>query len=277
MKAMNLLVAAMLTSNLALASPNLEQIVESRAAEVKQRDMYRHPTETIRFFRIEPGMNVAEALPGGGWYSKILAPYLGDQGALHGINYNDDMWVRFGFFSAEAIEQQIAATKKFPEQVAEYASAAPQSQGFTFDTVPDSLASSVDRVLFIRALHNLNRFEEQAATMTNALEATRKLLKPNGLVGVVQHKAPEGHSDTWADGSNGYLKQSTLISIFEKAGFKLIDQSEVNRNNKDIPTEDDMVWRLPPTYFGSNDSAQQKAKMDAIGESDRMTLLFQKQ
>lgn len=278
MKKMSIMALAFLASSIATASPSpLEQIVEQRAPEVKQRDAYRNPTATIEFFKIEPGMSVAEALPGGGWYSQILAPFIGAEGSLHGINYNNDMWARFGFFSEEAIQQQIESTGQFPEKVASFSSPAPKSQGFTFDSVPDSLAGSVDRVLFIRALHNLNRFESEAGTMTNALEATHRLLKADGLVGVVQHRAPEGNSDEWADGSNGYLKQSTLISIFEKAGFKLVASSQINQNNKDLPTETDMVWRLPPTYFGNSESEEQKAAMDAIGESDRMTLLFAKQ
>ena len=37
-------------------------------------------------------MTVAEALPGGGWYSKILLPYLGEDGVLVGAHYPDDLW-----------------------------------------------------------------------------------------------------------------------------------------------------------------------------------------
>ena len=79
--------------------------VESRSEEDRSRDIYRNPIKTLAFFDVQPGMTVAEALPGGGWYSKILANYLGAEGKLYGINYNEDMWARFGFFSEDAIKE----------------------------------------------------------------------------------------------------------------------------------------------------------------------------
>jgi predicted methyltransferase len=36
------------------------------------------------------------------------------------------------------------------------------------------------------------------------------------------------------------------------------------------------VWRLPPTLATSEGKADVKAQMEAIGESDRMTLKFRK-
>jgi len=258
------------------AATNLEAVINSRSDEEKARDMFRNPAQTLAFFELEPGMKVAEALPGGGWYSKIIANYLGADGELHGINYVDDMWARFGFFSPENIEQRIASTTKFPETVAQHTDNGIATSGFTFDTVPDDLVGTLDRVLFIRALHNLNRFEEEANTMTNALAAAHKLLSNDGMVGVVQHRAPESADDTWADGSRGYLKQSSLIAAFEAAGFELVSSSELNANAKDKPTESDIVWRLPPSYNGTRDDTEKKAVVDTIGESDRMTLLFKK-
>ena len=81
--------------------------VQNRSDEDKARNEARKPIQTLEFFKVAPGMSVAEALPGGGWYSKILAYYLGAEGQLHGINYNDDMWARFGFFDEEGIQQAI--------------------------------------------------------------------------------------------------------------------------------------------------------------------------
>ncbi|MDM7860618.1 methyltransferase [Alteromonas sp. ASW11-36] len=256
---------------------SLQEIVDARPAEMKQRDNQRNPIETLTFFDVQPGMTVAEALPGGGWYTRIIAPLVGSEGTMYGINYNDDMWARFGFFTEEAIKDQIERTTQFPGMVAEITENAPAAEGFTFATVPDSAKGTADRILFIRALHNLNRFEEEAQTMTNALTAAHMLLKEDGKIGVVQHRAPESANDAWANGSAGYLKQSTVISLFEKAGFKLVAKSEVNANENDNPTEADIVWRLPPTYFGAGDDADKRAAADAIGESDRMTLLFEKQ
>ena len=254
----------------------LQQVVTSRTPEEQARDTSRHPAETISFFQIAPGMTVAEALPGGGWYSKILANYLGSDGALYGINYDDDMWARFGFFSEDAIKDRIAATTKFPEQVKEFTDNGISSQGFTFSTAPEALNGTVDRVLFIRALHNLNRFEQDAETLSVALAATHRLLKDDGLVGVVQHELSESAPEAGSDGSRGYLKRSTLEAAFVNAGFELVESSDVNANPKDQPSESDIVWRLPPSYFGTGDDPAKKEAVDAIGESNRMTLLFKK-
>jgi len=254
----------------------LKQAVSARTEEQRARDVYRHPAETLAFFKVKPGMTVAEALPGGGWYSRILANYLGDKGSLYGINYVDDMWARFGFFSEEVIAERIASTGAFPELVAGLTDNGIQAKGFTFGTVPDELAGTVDRVLMIRALHNLNRFEAAAGTRTEALKAIHKLLKDGGMVGVVQHRLAESADDAGADGSRGYLKESAVKQMFADAGFELVASSEINANSKDQPGPADIVWRLPPTLFGTGEDAERKKAMEAIGESDRMTLLFKK-
>ncbi|MCL1039307.1 methyltransferase [Shewanella corallii] len=278
---LHLLGAAMLlalgsTSVVASPAPTLEQVVESRSDKAKARDEYRHPVETLEFFQVKPGMVVAEALPGGGWYTEILADYLGEDGTLYGVNYADDMWARFGFFSPERIKERVASTSKFPELVAGFSKDGPEAEGFTFASVPASAEGTADRVLFIRALHNLNRFEKEAGTMTQAIEAASKLLKKGGMVGVVQHRAPESASDESVQGNRGYMKQSDIIKLFTNAGFKLVAKSEINANAKDKPSETDIVWRLPPSFNGSRDNPEQKQAMQAIGESDRMTLLFRK-
>ena len=90
------------------------------------------------------------------------------------------------------------------------------------------------------------------------------------------HRAPETTSDEWADGNRGYLKQSAVIAMFQEAGLELVASSEVNANPKDQPGADDTVWRLPPSLRGSKEDPELQAAMLAIGESDRMTLLFRK-
>lgn len=255
----------------------LEQVIQARPAEDKARDQYRRPQQTLAFFQVAPGMTVAEGLPGGGWYSKILAPYLGSEGGLYGINYSEAMWPMFGFFSEERMQQMAARTQAFPGLVAEFTDVGISAEGFTFATVPDELSGTADRVLFIRALHNLHRFEATSGMLTEALNAAHKLLKSDGFVGVVQHRAPESADDSWANGANGYLKQSTVIRLFEEAGFTLVASTEINANPSDQPSESDSVWRLPPSFSGVGDDEVKRAELIQIGESDRMTLLFKKQ
>lgn len=254
----------------------LNKVVSERTAEEKVRDSWRKPAETLKFFRVEPGMVVAEALPGGGWYTKVIANYLGSNGTLYGINYDDSMWPKFGFFSAEQLEETIASTAKFPEVVKKVSGNGMKSQGFTFGNAPDELAGTVDRVLVIRAMHNLNRFEKDGSYRSKAIKTMHKLLKKGGMVGVVQHKLQESADDAGAMGQRGYLKESAVVKMFEDAGFSLAAKSDMHFNSKDQPSAKDVVWRLSPTLATSRDNPDLKAKMEAIGESNRMTLLFKK-
>jgi predicted methyltransferase len=277
------------TLSAAESQARLDAVLAARSEEDRARDAARHPAETLRFFQVEPGMTLAEGLPGGGWYTRILVNYLGKDGTIYGVNYAERMWPMFSFATPEWIEKRIANTAKFPGKVREYAanqnantsdydfvSTGIKARGFTFSTVPPEVAGTVERVLLIRAMHNLNRFEAEAGTMTQALAAVRGLLADGGMVGVVQHRAPDSASDEWADGSHGYLKQSKVIALFEKAGFELVESSEINANPKDKPGPDDSVWRLPPSLRTSKKDPELRTAMIAIGESDRMTLLFRK-
>jgi predicted methyltransferase len=234
----------------------------------------RHPQQTIEFFGLKPGMRVAEVLPGGGWYTKILAPLVGVDGAIYAVNYDDEMWARFGFFNETQIAERIASSEQFAAKVNGFPGAEKvTAKGYAFGRIDSSLNDTIDAVVFFRALHHLSRFESAAGTFTTALTETYALLKPGGIVGVVQHRAPESADDKWANGDNGYLKQSYVINMFSQHGFELVASDEVNANLKDIPGPKDYVWRLPPSLRTSEEN---KAAMAEIGESDRMTLKFVK-
>jgi predicted methyltransferase len=257
------------------SSSRLAEIIAARSDEAKARDSSRHPQQTLAFFGLKPGMKMVEVLPGGGWYTQILAPLAGSNGAIYGVNYADDMWLRFGIFSDEVIAERVASSAKFESMVHAIAGAEQvPAKGYAFDRIDPSLNGTIDTVLLIRALHNLNRFEQSAGTLSGALKQLHGLLKPGGLVGVVQHRAPEGADDDWASGRNGYLKQSYVVELFAQHGFTLQASSEINANPKDVPGPADYVWRLPPSLRAAPDN---QAAMLAIGESDRMTLKFIKQ
>jgi len=256
----------------------LEAILAAQADKAKTRFDARNPKETLKFFGIKEGMTVVEALPGGGWYSKILIPYLGDSGHLIGVDYSLRMWPEFGgFANEEFIEKKKTWAVDWVEGAQEWrAGSNANLSAFTFENRDTSLDGTVDAVLYIRAMHNLSRFQAEGDYMTKAMEDTYALLKPGGVVGIVQHQGPEGNDDSWAIGSNGYLKKSNFIASIQAAGFELVKESAINENPRDVPTNEESVWRLPPTLGGSKDNPEMRAKMQAIGESNRMTLLFKK-
>jgi len=259
------------------AAGRLEAILAAQPDDVRVRYPYRHPAETLQFFGIEPGMTVVEALPGGGWYTKILLPWLGRNGKVIGADYALDMWPLFDFMTGE----RLTAKEHW---VADWTAEADTWRGpddaevaaFMFGALPESMHGTADAVLFIRALHNLARFENEHGFLSEALADAYNVLKPGGVVGIVQHHARDEMPDAWADGNNGYLKTGYVIAVMEKAGFRYVDSSDINANDRDQPTEADFVWRLPPGLQTSRDNPDLRAQMEAIGESNRMTLTFVK-
>lgn len=259
------------------ASVRLDAILAAMPEAHQARHAQRNPKQTLAFFGIEPGMTVVEILPGGGWYSQILLPYLGEEGRLIGVNYEQAIWPKLGFFDDEAIAQMQTWVMDWPEQAQAWRGEAGASvEAFEFGALPESMAGSADAVLMIRALHNLARFENDGGFLTTALNDVHRVLKPGGIVGIVQHEARPDMPDAWAGGGAGYLKKQFVIDRMASAGFEYIDQSDINENANDEPGTGDVVWRLPPSYGSSGEDQTLRAKMDAIGESNRMTLEFRK-
>jgi predicted methyltransferase len=254
----------------------LDNVLDALPETAKARFGHRHPKETIEFFGIEPGMTVVDTLPGEVWYTGILLDYLGPQGKVIGADYSVQMWSLFGA-SAPKPGVKEKWTSEFLERATAWRDEDDAQLGAVqYGNVSDELAGTADVVLLVRAIHHMMRFENQGGHLTQALADINKLLKPGGTVGVVAHRAPESSADAWATGEAGYVKQSAVIEAFKKAGFELADQSEINANPLDQPTSEDTVWRLPPRVATSKDDPELKAKMEAIGESDRMTLKFRK-
>ncbi|MBY0226934.1 MAG: hypothetical protein K2Q28_14115 [Hyphomicrobium sp.] len=254
----------------------LATALAAQPAEIQARYAARRPAETLSFFEVRPGDVVIETLPGGGWYSSILHPYLGESGKLIGAHYPLGLYKRFGWDQGR-LQSALDRDAGWPKTTTSKAvSKGGEIESFTLTEMPDRLNGTVSKVLFIRSLHNLNRFGKEAGYLDKVLAEAFRALKPGGIAGVVQHRAPETASDKWADGSNGYLKQSMVIAAFEAAGFKLVEASEMNANPNDRPAETDNVWRLPPSLRGVEKDSAKWNEFTKTGESDRMTLKFVK-
>lgn len=255
-----------LISNLSTTIFAADKLAETIAGKHRSenyvvRDQFRHPYETLSFFGIKDNMTVVEISPGGGWYAEILAPYLRDNGKYIAAGYDPKSEVKYYKSNAIKFIKKLEAKPEIYNKTQ-----------LTIMQAPDQLdiakANSADMVLSFRNTHNWQRNDNSQVVYA----AIFKALKPGGIFGLVQHRA--GHQfpkDT--SGKMGYLKQSEIIELAKKVGFRLIDKSEVNANPKDTRNHEKGVWTLPPVYRLKE---QDREKYKAIGESDRMTLKFVK-
>lgn len=258
----------------------LGRVLEAQPEQIKARYDQRHPRETLEFFGIAPGMTVVEALPGGGWYTRILLPYLGSEGHLIGANYALEMWPLFPFGTEAFMVEMRRWPDQFPAQAEQWCQDDCASVStFWLGSMPEDMKGTADAVLFVRALHNLARFNQEYGYLDAALADAFNALKAGGTFGVVQHRARDDMPAEWADGSNGYLKREFVIAQAEAAGFEYVAESDVNANPNDQPDASDAVWRLPPSLRLPEDAEDPdalRAEYEAVGESHRMTLKFRK-
>jgi predicted methyltransferase len=246
------------TSASDFTSGQLEGVIgESwRAPTERARDVYRHPKQTLQFFGIRPDQTVIEITPGGGWYSEILAPLLHDNGryiaAIRAPRKND----------GEAALDDDALHRKFAADPVHYGKA--QFVQFNPNAPSFGAPASADMLLTFRNVHNW------AGTAPLMFKAFFTVLKPGGVLGVVDHRADD-RARVDAVEASGYLPVSYVVKLATDAGFVLDKSSEINANPRDSHDHPKGVWTLPPTFaLGEKD----RAKYQAIGESDRMTLRF---
>jgi predicted methyltransferase len=226
------------------------------------RDAQRHPVETLSFLGVQPNHKVLEHGPGEGWYTELLAPALAQSGKLFVsfINPNGPREERATFYG----KRTQLLLDALPEA---YSKVEP----VTFDPKTPKLSlpdESLDVVLVFRGMHGMHN----NGALDSWLSEFHRALKTRGVLGVEQHRAAPG-SDPAVTSKQGYLPEAFVIETVEKAGFKLLAKSEVNANPKDTKDHPSGVWSLPPTLRGGD---QDRAKFEAIGESDRMTLKFVK-
>lgn len=244
------------------AAARLEAAISGNHREPKNRarDRYRNPSETLTFFGLAPNMTVVEIWPGGGWYTEIVAPFLKGTGKYYAASWDRTI-------KREAIRK---ALKRYDSKLA----ARPDIYGEVIVTelsrskTDIAPKGSADLVLTFRNVHNWMRFGFERTIF----EAMFDVLKPGGIMGVVEHRGdPEDFQDPQA--LSGYVTEESVIEMAEDVGFKLVSRSEINANPKDTRNHPEGVWTLPPTLRLKD---KDRAKYLAIGESDRMTLKFVK-
>ncbi|MFS2316924.1 class I SAM-dependent methyltransferase [Maricaulis sp. D1M11] len=236
--------------------------------EAATRDNWRNPAETLAFFEVDPASTVIEIWPGGGWYADVLAPWTAANGGTYiAAHFEADTESEYRRNSRTRFIENRADTALYGEIVmAEF--------GETTGELVE--AGTADAVLSFRNVHNWM----MGGWADKAFADFYTALKPGGVLGVVEHRLPETREQDPRAGS-GYVHQAYVISMAEDAGFELVSASEINANPADTADHPFGVWTLPPVRVSANRGEEpaedfDREAYDAIGESDRMTLLFRK-
>ncbi|HCR32785.1 MAG TPA: methyltransferase, partial [Stenotrophomonas sp.] len=220
-------------------SPAMDAAVKASTrdpANVK-RDNYRHPAQSLAFFKVAPEKTVIEITPGNGWYSEILAPLLRDKGHYIAAVV-DPAAVPEGRGRDYQQRSRDGLEKKFTGAPAQFDKAA--VVGYDPAKPVFGPANSADVVLTFRNVHNWRK----AGQAQGMFQGFFNVLKPGGVLGVVEHRAKADVAD---DDDTGYVGQQQVIAMAEAAGFKLDARSEVNANPRDTKDHPNGVWTLPPT------------------------------
>jgi predicted methyltransferase len=231
-----------------------------RSAEFSSRDAFRHPVAELEFFGIKPTDTVVEIWPSGGYWTEILAPYLHDKGTLYEAGLPTDT-------GKDGIEKARAKFQsKLDADPARFGKiTVTQFWKDHYDIAPEG---SADLVVTFRNLHNWM----PAGYADGAMTAFFKALKPGGILGIEDHRAPtDKPQDPKAD--DGYVRQDYAIELAKKAGFEFVGSSEIDANPKDTKDWPKGVWTLPPSFALGD---QDHDKYAAIGEADNFVLKFRK-
>ena len=243
-------------------------IASDRRGEAAARDNARNPQETLEFFEIDPSGVIVEIWPGSGWYSEILAPWVAaNSGQFVGATFPSDSASEGRRMSRERYETQFSSDPAY---------GAVEVSAFNADTGDIVAPGSADAILSFRNIHNWMA----AGFVEKAFDDFYRALAPGGVLGIVEHRLPDTREqDPMA--RSGYVQQAYVIAVAEEAGFELVGTSEVNANPLDNADHPFGVWTLPPSLRGSaygdeDDPDFDHSPYEAIGESDRMTVLLRK-
>ncbi len=214
---------------------------ESRPQADADRDRNRKPLETLNFFGLEDDMTVIELLPGGGWYTRVLAPVLADNGkfyvALGTGRVSEGVLTEPGFEHVEVIE--TTANPHRPEGARLYA-----LDDFEFGV------ADVDMILTFRNLHN---FDAAGREIMN--RRVFEALKSGGLYGVVDHTRRHMEGD---DPENRRrLDPVLVVKEMLEIGFEFVDFSDLH-------------------YRADDELEYEVGRRSVSGNTDRFTMLFRK-
>ena len=215
---------------------------DARSEAERERDANRLPVETLEFFGLDETMAVLELIPGGGWYTKLLAPALRDQGKLY-VSIGAGRLVESGLLDSAPYDR-VEVLEPELEIVPDEESGRVAIKPFEFGV------ENVDAVLTFRNLHNLTA--EGRDSMNRAAFAA---LKPGGIYGVVDHT--RRHMQPDEPENRRRVDPVLMIREIQAAGFEFEDYS-------------DLHYRL------DDELRYEVGRKTVTGNTDRFTFRFRK-
>ena len=214
---------------------------ESRPEADRERDRNRRPLDTLTFFGLQDDMRVLELLPGGGWYTRVLAPVLAENGTLY---------VSIG---TNRVKTTVLTEPGFEEVVVlENNANVRRPDGARYYAMDDSDfgVSDLDMVLTFRNLHNFDA--ESRARMNRQVF---KALKSGGLYGVVDHT--KRHMEPENVENRRRIDPVLVIKEMQDVGFELVEFSDLH-------------------YRADDELEYEVGRRSVSGNTDRFTMLFRK-
>ncbi|MDJ0905584.1 MAG: hypothetical protein QNI96_06160 [Woeseiaceae bacterium] len=205
------------------------------------RDRNRMPLRTLQFLGLEDDMRVLELLPGGGWYTRILAPVLAENGQLYVAigtgRVRDNIATLPGFDNIEILETEDNLRRP------------PGARLYVMDEF-DFGVSDLDMVLTFRNVHN---FGEEGRMMMH--RQAFAALKSGGIYGVVDHT--QRHMEPDNNENRRRIDPVLVIKEAQAAGFEFVDYSNLHYR-----ADDELIYEV--------------GRRSVSGNTDRFTFKFRK-
>ena len=202
----------------------------ARPEEDRVRDAGRRPEQVLEFFGVGPGAHVADLLAGGGYYTRILVPVVGPDGAVYAGN--NPFFQRFG-------EEAMTALLSQPGFENVHRIDGP------VDEVALPMDGSLDVVMVVLAYHDLWLTDEDRTELNRRVIAS---LKPDGVYGIIDHHADAGAGTSVIE-SLHRIEESVIVDEITAAGFVLAARGDFLSN----PNDDRAVRIFDPSIRGQTD------------------------
>ncbi|HEY1615598.1 MAG TPA: hypothetical protein VGF97_18105 [Rhizomicrobium sp.] len=191
----------------------------SRPAADRALDARRKPADVLAFAGVKPGESVAEYLPGGGYFTRMLSDVVGPQGKVFALETTT--WGK----------ENVAATQAVLKE--------PGRGNVVLDLAPLGtfhLPQKVDLFWTTLNYHDLHVPKYAHVDMAVFNKAVFDSLRPGGIYFIEDHAAAPGTGATLSPILHR-IDKATVIKEVTSAGFKLAGESDLLHDATDDHTK----------------------------------------